>query len=287
MIKYKRFDEIKNLLQSNIGGENWKITKPDRGLSKETYIVKNDKKTYFLKFDINIPPLLRVSELGLTPKIVNYGKLHNENFVVQEYIEGVHPDRKWFSKNINILADFIKSYHGDKKLAELLPFNRNFNSQKHLNDDISNLRESIKKANNEIYKSTIFIKEFNDFVRQGKKLEIVKPVPIHADPNFNNFLLVNGKLYFVDWDNVMLSDPLRDIGLILWWYLPKTKWNDFFTRYGIKNNKNTLDRLFWWVSARSLAVSLWFLLQKDDLKEAKKYLKDFYTALNRKYNKFK
>ncbi len=36
----KRLKEVKNLLQNKLGRKTWSIAKPNRGLSKETYIAK-------------------------------------------------------------------------------------------------------------------------------------------------------------------------------------------------------------------------------------------------------
>lgn len=41
-------------------------------------------------------------------------------------------------------------------------------------------------------------------------------VPTHGDISPKNFLITPHGLLMVDWDDVALADPLRDLGPLLW-----------------------------------------------------------------------
>ncbi len=43
----------------------------------------------------------------------------------------------------------------------------------------------------------------------------------------------------VDWDDIRLSDPMQDIGLLLWWYVAREYWPAFFQNYGLPIMNNS------------------------------------------------
>src|SRR5205085_7082151 len=72
-------------------------------------------------------------------------------------------------------------------------------------------------------------------------------VPTHGDPNWKNFVL-SQTLCLVDWDDAALPDPLRDIGQLMWWYVPPKRWGDFFRAFGLVDDEVSRDGLFWWAA---------------------------------------
>lgn len=73
-------------------------------------------------------------------------------------------------------------------------------------------------------------------------------------------LVTRRRLTMIDWDDVLLSDPMRDVGLMLWWYLPQRAWPAFFEVYGPPMDRN---RIFWWVAKRSAELALWLGTRRD------------------------
>lgn len=106
-------------------------------------------------------------------------------------------------------------------------------------------------------------------------------MPTHPDPNTKNMLLLRKRLFMVDWNDVQLSDPLRDIGLILWWYVKRENWPPFFQAYGLIYDAMVIERLFWWTARTSLAIALWQLDHKQD---PSNFLQDFIAAIHRDNN---
>src|SRR5947209_3642951 len=89
-------------------------------------------------------------------------------------------------------------------------------------------------------------------VQQAYQLQRATLVPTYADPNNTNFLVVRDRFYLLVWDGLSLSDPLRDIGLIVWWYVPRGKWSEFFTAYGMAMDDALLHKVYWWSAYTSL-----------------------------------
>ncbi len=283
MNRNKRIEEVKKLLQVKIGGGNWLFTKPKHGVSKESYIAESKTRKIFIKFDVNIPPLLRLGEMGLAPKVIGHGKIRNKNFIIQEFIEGLKPDNVWVQNHLLEFAEFIKKYHSDEELKNMLNVS-GFSLIRQINNDMIDIERQLKHVKYGIFKTPAFNSAFLEFKKQSKYMTEVLPVVVHADPNLSNLIIAGDSIYMVDWDNILLSDPIRDLGLILWWYVPRDKWKIFFDYYGIPENQEILDRLFWWVAARSLAISLWWLNNKKYEDGAKDYLEDFYKGVEKREN---
>ena len=73
---------------------------------------------------------------------------------------------------------------------------------------------------------------FEGLKNQAQRLQPVRFVPVYIDPNTRNLLLTDERLLLIDWDGILLSDPMRDVGLLLWWYVSQHHWPDFFQGYG-------------------------------------------------------
>ena len=60
----------------------------------------------------------------------------------------------------------------------------------------------------------------------------------------------------MDWDELALADPVRDIGQVLWWHLPPERWGEFFDLLGLAPTAALLDRIYWWAASEFLEVAL-------------------------------
>jgi thiamine kinase-like enzyme len=115
----------------------------------------------------------------------------------------------------------------------------------------------------------------------SKHLQSAILVPIHPDPNTTNILLSGPGLVMVDWDDVQLSDPMRDVGLLLWWYVAREQWGEFFDAYGAEMDEAIIERIFWWTARTSFAVVLWHVEHGYD---GQAFLEDFLAALHKESN---
>ncbi|MBA2247814.1 MAG: phosphotransferase [Chloroflexia bacterium] len=105
-------------------------------------------------------------------------------------------------------------------------------------------------------------------------------MPSHTDPNNSNVLVAPDRVYLIDWDGVMLSDPLRDIALILWWYVPPERGEAILQRCWLPDAASaaTIDRVFWWAAVSSLRVALWIDRQARGDDAIRSFLADFIAA---------
>jgi hypothetical protein len=85
----------------------------------------------------------------------------------------------------------------------------------------------------------------------------------------------------VDWDDLQLSDPMRDIGLLLWWYVSPKQWPIFFQSYGLILDEYLIDNIFWWAASSSFAVALW---HAEHTKDCSAFLQDFTEAIKKESN---
>jgi thiamine kinase-like enzyme len=84
-------------------------------------------------------------------------------------------------------------------------------------------------------------------------------VVCHGDVNHNNWLLAeDNQLYLIDWDGAMISDPAIDLGLLLYWYIPKENWQDWLSMYGKELTDDLMLRMKWYVTIQTLSSIQWY-----------------------------
>ncbi len=236
-----------------------------------------------MKFDVSIWILQRLAELRVAPPLLGSGHYNNRAFVIQQFIDGSYPDPRWFVEHVSEIARIIRRYQSDGPLRSVMSADKAPSYRQHVARELSTLKERVKKRALPAFISPAFRDGFGRFEEQAENLEKVALVPTHADPNYKNFLLMGDQVFMIDWDAITLSDPLRDVGPLLWWYVPKGKWGEFFDAYGEHLNQNLLDRLYCWTTRESLAVALW-LEERGDRTEVHDFLEDFAAAIGHKDN---
>ena len=271
---------IEFILAQHFPDQRWRIATASAGVQKDVYIAENDRCKLVVKFDADTPALHRLAEIGVTPPLLGMGTYEGRSYFIQTFVEGVNPDRGWFAQDIALLARFIRIYHNDKELAEILSASHIQSYTDHIRQEVTMLQRAIAAASFDMFKTNQFCQAFASFSDQAKQLEPVQLVPIHADPSPVNIIVAKNMMTMIDWDDVMLSDPMRDIGLVLWWYLPPCTWQTFCDTYGMFLDR---DRLFWWVAKRSVELALWLDTQHVG-ETAQVFLDDFYRAVQHQDN---
>lgn len=274
-------EKIRSILKTHFHHNNWTINKPEDGQQKECYIAQNSGLKVFLKFDVPVAPLLRLGEIEVAPRVLASGIFDDKPYVLQEYINGTYPDRLWFAHNLPLLATFIKRYHDDEELTTLLAEGLNTNYHSHIAAEIGNLEAQFQALHvDELHTPTI-TEAFEMLKAQAQKLQPVKLVPVHADPNTKNILLTGDIVHMVDWDEITLSDSMRDAGQLLWWYVARRQWNEFFATYGLQSNEALNERIYWWAARTSFAIALWHVKHSYDCTS---FLEDFVAAIHGENN---
>ncbi len=270
-------EKIRSILQSTFDRPDWTISKPEDGQQKECYIAQNGDVKVFLKFDVPVAPLRRLGEIEVAPRVLASGVLDNKAYVIQEYITGTYPDWQWFAHNLPLLAAFIRRYHDDQKLAAILAEGTHTDYHSHIAAEISDLEEHFQALHVDELHTSAIIEAFEMLKIQAQKLQPVKLVPIHADPNTINILLMGDSLRMVDWDEIKLSDPMRDAGQLLWWYVARQQWDEFFATYSLQLDEALIERIYWWAARMSFAIALWHVEHSYDCTS---FLKDFVAAIH-------
>lgn len=274
-------NKILTILKEKIGLGHWKIEKPKDGYKKECYIVSNGNQKYFLKFDIPIEALIRLGKIQVAPKVIASDKYKGTDYVIQEFIDGVYPDREWIKKNYQVIAQLIKTYHNDKPLLALLAKTNATEYKSHINNILKKLDEQYKKLLDPKLHQIKIEQAFSLLKEEAKLLNPVPLVPIHKEPNTKNMLKIKNRIVFIDWDEITLSDPIHDLSLFLWWYLPKEKWTDFLQILDITLDEKIREKIYWFSAKSSLEIALWCLEHGHN---PDNFINDFIAAINKQSN---
>ncbi len=271
--------DIQRLLETQLNRTGWQLAKPPAGSAKVSFIARSGENQVFVKLGATARYLRRLAELGITPPVIADGVHHGVPFVFQECAPGTCPNTAWFGGHLSELAEMIRRYHEDETLAQLLKNDCLIVTAQdrltQLGTDLAQLPESQAQRD-----------ALGIFEQLKNQVIFVAPselVPVHADPNRKNCLVNDSKMQIVDWDDIILSDPLCDVGLICFWYLSANRWPEFFDKLGIDYTENVVNRLYWWPGNRSLEVYVWHRQRAHEL-EALRYLEDSQAAIIRKHN---
>lgn len=235
----------------------------------------------FIKLDVPVAALQRLGEIGVAPRVIASEMLDGNSYVVQEYITGNYPDWRWFAHHLPTLAAFIKRYQSDQLLTSLLAANAPISYAEHVARNLALLENQFISLPAEELYTPMIVSAFEKLKARSTRLQAVPLVPVHPDPNTKNILLTNDTLLMVDWDDIQLSDPMRDAGLLLWWYVAQHKWHEFFEAYGLTMDDTLVERIYWWTARTSFAIALWHVEHGYDCRA---FLLDFLAAVDGESN---
>ena len=272
---------VQSILRRHFQASSWNVINPPDGQQKACFVAHSGNQNVFIKLDIPIAALHRLGEIEVAPHVLASGEADGKSYVIQEFIVGRYPDRQWFASHLPTLANFIKRYHGDQLLAVLLSTNATASFANHIAFDLSTLQQQFRTLDSIELHTNEIEAAFGRLKSWSKQLNPAIRVPIHPDPNTKNILLFDDSLVMVDWDDLQLSDPMRDVGLLLWWYVPRHRWEEFFREYGLELDEDLFERIFWWAARTSFAIALW---HSEHGYDCRAFLKDFLAALNKDNN---
>lgn len=268
-------NNIERILQTHFPIANWTIHPSRDGQPGRCYVAESEGLKVFIKSDVAVAVLRRLSEIGVAPRVLAAGVEHDRSYVIQEYIAGRYPDWRWFASHLSLLATFVRRYHDDQGLAALLSQDAPTHFDEHVARDLKQLERRFQ-VNEALVGDADMALAFGKLREQAKRLQPVALAPVHVDPNTKNILLVGDSLLMVDWDDALLSDPVRDVGLLLWWYVAKQQWAAFFEAYGLPLDEAVMQRMYWWTARTSFAGALW---QVEHGYDGKAFFADFVAAL--------
>lgn len=246
-------------------GDGWKIT-PAGGLTGEAFFAEKDNKKLFLKR--NSSPFLAVlSAEGIVPKLVWTKRMENGDVITaQEWLEG--RELKPEDMKDQRVADILYKIHHSTELLDML---MRIGIQPLTSDKMfSSMKKEIIELHLENkYNEVRIALEFMEILLPKTKHQ--KMVVCHTDLNHNNLLMSNdGHLYLIDWDNATIADPATDYGLILQGYIPREEWEIWLKKYGVEEDENIIERMYWYLLHDCLYYICWHLKRKEPAKAMEK-----------------
>jgi thiamine kinase-like enzyme len=238
--------EVLSFLQNHIKNRTGEIELPPHGTGQETYFVRNDRQSYFIKLGASVERYQLMSTLGLSPQVIAIGQLEDgTSILVQEQVSGRMPLRKDFHQHWMKFAESIRITHQSESLKRVLPKKT---SERH-KDVGEEILIEIEARWNQHKKSVPTFAEFVDESLEYLKKQVGQfsesgLVASHNDVCNGNWLVTaEGTIYLLDYESMSLDDPALDLGAILWWYYPPGMRDEFLSVAGYRNDEEFRNRM--------------------------------------------
>ncbi|RXI98627.1 phosphotransferase [Anaerobacillus alkaliphilus] len=231
-------------------GEGWQVV-PAGGATGEAYYAQHGEDELFLKR--NSSPFLAVlSAEGIVPKLLWTRRLENGDVITaQRWVNG--RELKSFEMKGELVAQLLSKIHRSKELLDM--FKRIGNEPLTPNLIVNELTVRVSEMSLE---KPIIHHAISYLRNQMAEVQPEEFVVCHCDINHNNWVLSgDGDLFLIDWDGAMVADPALDLGLLLYWYIPRNEWAGWLKSYGILLNDELCKRMHWYVISQTIYAILW------------------------------
>jgi aminoglycoside phosphotransferase (APT) family kinase protein len=251
---------------------------------KDAFVATDGDRKLFLMCNVNAPVLRRLADLHVAPPLVESGSWQGQPYVVQEYVEGAYPDREWIGRHLRALVLLIARYHADEPLRRMVAPRPEPSYRAHVEQTLLALEHGLACVRSRALHSAQAVAAISELRRQAGHFPAVPLVPTHGDPNTKNILVAGSQIWLIDWDDIQLSDPMRDLGVLLWWYVARDRWQEVLHVAGLSPADAVLPRLYWWSACASFRVALWHGARAHDEDGARAFLDDCVAALDGRAN---
>ncbi|MBE6185035.1 phosphotransferase family protein [Heyndrickxia ginsengihumi] len=254
----------------DILGQGWEIT-PAGGATGEAFYAKYQEQTLFLKR--NSSPFLAVlSAEGIVPKLVWTRRMENgDTLTAQQWVEGRELSPQEMENER--VAKLLKKIHDSEPLLIML---------KRLGMKPLDTYQMLAKIESNMEAELLDLPVIRSSIQFLQKelvhIQYDEYVVCHGDIHHNNWLLSNDdELFLIDWDGPLIGDPALDIGMLLYLYISRQKWEQWLTQYGIEMNDYLLLRMKWYVIIQTIIMIKWHKA-KDRLSEMDEWI-DFLESV--------
>ncbi|MFD3445267.1 phosphotransferase family protein [Microbacteriaceae bacterium 4G12] len=250
-------------------GEEWKVT-PAGGATGDAYIAEQGERKLFLKR--NTSPFLAVlSAEGIVPKLLWTKRMTNGDVIsAQKWLSGrkLEPEEM---KNERV-ALLLKKIHSSEALLQMIQKlgKKPLSASEILDQLVVTMDEHVKKI-------PLVQRGLHYLQESLSSIDETELGVCHCDVNHNNWLLSQqDELYLIDWDGAVIADPALDIGMMLYWYVPREEWEQWLQSYGLTLSGSLLRRMKWYVLAQSIVSIQWYTTKqkKDQVDYWLQYLRD-------------
>ncbi len=226
------------------------------GASGEAYMAEQDGQKLFLKRNSN-PFIAALSAEGIVPKLVWTKRIETGEVVTAQHWKN---GRELTSSEMSQrrVAELLKKIHGSKPLLNML---------KRMEMEPITPNIMLKKINASLSRDVLthhIIRKALTYLEDHiPNLDSRFFTVVHGDVNHNNWLLSDrDELFLVDWEGAMIADPAIDIGMLLYNYVPKQQWSNWFNTYGVKESMDLNKRMKWYTVIQSIGMIQWYEEQK-------------------------
>ena len=268
-------EALVQLVERHAGGSGWTVTRIRNSGTGSAFVALAPGRRLFLKWPTDIRPLPRLAELGVVPPIVATGRVEGSPFLLQHWSTGAAPDRSWLRTHAGDVVTLMGTYHRDQPVRDCLAPTAVVTAEGQRSVDLRNIRESYAATTAPGFREPQVRQAVLRFLGHGPPLNPL--VATHGDPNPQNLLVSRFGITLIDWDGAALSDPLRDVGPLLWWFIPPNRWPDLLSRYGSGLSADP-QAIQWWAARASLLVAIWLDAHSGDSPQIASFLADFLAA---------
>ncbi len=235
------------ILRRHLGGtEPWQLSAP-LGTMAATRMANRDGQSVAVKLTTTAPEVLnRLAELQVTPPLLAAGKYNGRRYVVQQAAVGEHPDPDWFTDHLGQWASLVWAYLGDPVLHQLLP------GEPFTIADAVTEPEQNPHPRGTALRDKAFVAACVRWQEQAAEIRPLPAYPIHPDAHMNNYVVDDDRLYLLDWDGITISDTMRDIGIAVWGFLPRSRWARFLEYGGLAYSADSELAIYWWSAYKML-----------------------------------
>ncbi|MGT2959067.1 aminoglycoside phosphotransferase [Streptococcus bovimastitidis] len=214
---------------------------PLRGNSGKAY-----KGTYpngdnvFIK--LNTTPILpALSKEQIAPQLLWAKRLGNGDMMsAQEWLDGRILSKQ--DMNSKQIIHILLRLHKSKQLVnQLLQLNYKIENPYDLVADFE------KNAPLQIQQNSYLQSVVKELKRSLPEFRTEVATIVHGDIKHSNWVITtSGMIYLCDWDSVRLTDRMYDVAYLLSHYIPRSRWPEWLSYYGYKNNDKVMSKIFWY-----------------------------------------
>lgn len=273
-----------DIVRAELGGD-WQISDA-LGTTQAIRMAEQGTRSVAIKL-LRTPAAImqRLSDLGVTPPVLALGEQGGRAFMIQQAVDGEHPDHAWFAGHREQWAAMIRRYLQDTELTELLAARRGFwRLDAPAAVDLINRDLARRPVRSPALKTAEFAAALDRWRAQADVLRDGRPTamcPIHPDAHWHNYVLADDAPLLLDWDHIDLSDPLRDIGSQIWGFLPQRYWAEFVRRVGLVVDDDLPTSICWWAGFKMLGNAI-FNDGRDDQPGVEFHVGAFMIAVDRR-----
>lgn len=246
---------VREVVSKDVGGCGWQVSELMGSMGTTRLATRGDAAVAVKLVDTPLDIMTRLSVIGVTPPMIATGEHEGSRYVVQQVVTGPHPDHDWFGSNVSRWADMVRSYLDDLPLRRMLEPEPGF-WRVGVAEAVA-MFDDPPIARSAALHDQGFQASFERWRQQSGAIVSFPFRPIHPDPHWNNYVISDGRPYLLDWENVDLSDPIRDIGIQVWGFLPKDQWAEFLRRVGLTPTEDIEIAIYWWAAFKVLMNAFW------------------------------